>query len=695
MYLTAHCPCDDELKLLAFGNLPDASFDATMGHVESCLKCQERLATFDQATDLLAVSVSKLTPDDIEKARYHLEAEYGKTSESIFGPLFRQDAQGQDLPAVLSPPCQLGPYEIREQIGRGGMGEVYAGVQSRLGRPVAIKILRNNRQHDAESHIRFLKEMAIVGKLDHPNLVRAYDAWESNGFLYLVFELLNGKSLQSLADSNQIQTVAEVYEIVSRVLEGLQYLHSNSVIHQDIKPGNVIRTKNGEIKIIDFGLSSYRHASDFSGYSRVGTKGFMAPEPPSVDGVKDHLRDIYSTGALLSFLLNSIATPFSTADKQWFDRLQSVASMMSHPDAMKRCPNASEAMRSLQETKLTSDAKRDGIRRVKKGYFAVLLVACMTLLLAVATFGGQFLSIIDNSWRFLAVSLGLANPGGIVANTDPDTEVPLLTALDLGFPVPELVLMPPGIFVMGAIEQDEDAKPVELPRRRIAITKPFYIGRYEVTVAQYQAFVSDTEYQTVAERNGVGGWKSGISTSWGMQSLDYTWKNPGYISSDMHPVSIIAFEDAVAYCNWLSKTTGRRFRLPTEVEWEYVCRAGSDTVYSFDKRLREDYSWSKYSTKNDTTARPVGTRLPNRWGIHDMVGNVREWCSDLYSEKAYELDYMKHPNGPDEGALRVIRGAAYMDGLIFMRSSNRGYLSPEMAINNQGFRVVCDENPAE
>lgn len=353
--------------------------------------------------------------------------------------------------------------------------------------------------------------------------------------------------------------------------------------------------RRGQVKIIDFGLSSYRDSAHLKGYSTVGTKGFMAPEPPSSDPQKDRLRDIFSTGALLRYLINSVGPLEDSHQRDWLGRLSVVAERMCQADPQNRLPNIDTAIAELEETQPTS--------LVAAAWTQMQLARWFTLLLGVLTLIGL-------------LGYGYFNSAG--QSREALRKSP---ASGAGIITPELVLVPSGIFQMGALDGDEDAKAVEYPRRTVEFKNPFYIGKYEVTVAEFGSFVKASGYQTLAQRNGVGGWKSGVATSWGEQSVEFNWMNPGYLSSSVHPVSLIAFEDAVAYCDWLSSVTGRRFRLPTEAEWEYACRAGDPNIFPFEFSQRTNYSWTRYNTTEELTARPVGTKLPNRWGIHDMVGN--------------------------------------------------------------------------
>jgi len=256
----------------------------------------------------------------------------------------------------------------------------------------------------------------------------------------------------------------------------------------------------------------------------------------------------------------------------------------------------------------------------------------------------------------------------------------------------KMMAIPAGNFVMGACDGDSEAQPDELPCRTITFTKPFQMGVYEVTVAQFVEFVEAQGYKTQAESSGLGGWKASTASSWGSQNPNLNWSSPGYpVAADL-PVTMVSYEDALAFCAWLSKRDGKIYRLPTEAEWEYACRAGSKDVYHFPIKSRDSYCWSLWNTKKTVCPRPVGTRQPNPWGLFDMIGNAREWCHDWYGEKAYLLSQKEFPQGPAKGTLRVIRGGCFIDMNSFLRSSHRGYLAPDQVLNNQGFRVVAEGN---
>jgi formylglycine-generating enzyme required for sulfatase activity len=202
----------------------------------------------------------------------------------------------------------------------------------------------------------------------------------------------------------------------------------------------------------------------------------------------------------------------------------------------------------------------------------------------------------------------------------------------------KLALIPAGESLIGSRESSEElakafaangAKPEdftsERPAHYVRLVKPFYLGSHEVTVGQFRKFVEDTGYKTDAEKDGEGGY--GTNSEGNLeQKPDYTWRNPGFPQTVDHPVGNVSWNDAVSFCEWLSRKEGKTYRLPTEAEWEYACRAGSIGHFGFsapDGSLGE-YGW--YADNSEKKTHPVGQKKPSAWGLYDMHGNVMEWC---------------------------------------------------------------------
>ncbi len=165
-----------------------------------------------------------------------------------------------------------------------------------------------------------------------------------------------------------------------------------------------------------------------------------------------------------------------------------------------------------------------------------------------------------------------ASPG-----TAPGTDPPKPITNSIGM---KLVLIPAGTFLMGSPDEDKDARGDETPPHPVRITRPFYLGATEVTRGQFRRFVDDAGYQTEAEKDGKGGLGWNEETKKFEQNPRYTWQNPGFEQTDEHPVVNVTWNDAVAFAQWLSRKEGKTYRLPTEAEWEYACRAGTTTRFS-------------------------------------------------------------------------------------------------------------------
>ncbi|MGD0899124.1 MAG: formylglycine-generating enzyme family protein [Thermoguttaceae bacterium] len=297
-------------------------------------------------------------------------------------------------------------------------------------------------------------------------------------------------------------------------------------------------------------------------------------------------------------------------------------------------------------------------------------------------------------------------------------------AVDLGGGVKlKMVLIPAGEFKMGSGESAEataaflnktygenvlkaDFFKGEHPQHRVRITKPFYLGTYHVTRGQFWQFVTDTGYKTDAEKvetRGAWGWNPD-EKEFGFNEK-YSWRDAGFEQTDEHPVVNVSWDDAVAFCKWLSKKEGKTYRLPTEAEWEYACRAGTTTrYYSGDdpetlakvgnvadataKAKFPDWKFTIKASDGYVFTSPVGSFKPNAFGLYDMHGNAWQWCADWYGVEYYAKSPADDPTGPDTGVGRVLRSASWGTGPISGRSAWRVRGGPGIRLDGTGFRVA-------
>ena len=251
-------------------------------------------------------------------------------------------------------------------------------------------------------------------------------------------------------------------------------------------------------------------------------------------------------------------------------------------------------------------------------------------------------------------------------------------------------LIPAGEFMMGSPE-DEPGRHSDEFQHRVRITRPFYLGRHEVTVAQFREFVRERNYQTYAER-GSGSFVVDPKTGEHQLVSDACWSHPTFSAISEAPVVCVAAVDAEAFCEWLGEKEAARYRLPTEAEWEYACRAGCADAWSCGSRSAEldRYANSGKSITIEQRSRilPVGRGEANGFGLFDMHGNVSEWCSDWYASGYYGRAVRADPLGPEKSFFRVYRGGAWPDTSNGIRSAKRFSRPATQASFDLSFRVV-------
>ncbi len=298
MQLTT-CPSSEQLSDYLSGKLSAQEIDEISSHIESCVDCDTAVNKLDDDSDSLMFALRQPLGEELFEQEPELQRAVAAMRLSL------PESESQNSCTVLG---TVREYDLLEKIGQGGMGTVYKALHSRLKRIVALKVLADHRLGDPAAVDRFSREMQAVGKLAHPNIVRALDAGEAEGRHYLVMEYIDGIDLSRLSRRCGPLPVAEASELVLQVSLALQHAHEHGLVHRDIKPSNVMLTRDGNVKLLDLGIALLQPdepaTSDLTGTGQVmGTLDYMAPEQLDNTHAVDIRADVYGLGATLYKLL--------------------------------------------------------------------------------------------------------------------------------------------------------------------------------------------------------------------------------------------------------------------------------------------------------------------------------------------------------------------------------------------------------
>jgi sulfatase modifying factor 1 len=291
----------------------------------------------------------------------------------------------------------------------------------------------------------------------------------------------------------------------------------------------------------------------------------------------------------------------------------------------------------------------------------------------------------------MVVSLFLLSNFG--CSTTPQTVIPAPETFTNGFGM-KFMKIPAGTFMLGSgMSVSETADRYggktgfyidEHPQHQVTLTRSFYMQTTEVTVGQWRRFVQAVDYRTGAEVSG-GSW---TYTGGGILEFKngYYWDNPGFKQSEENPVVCVSWNDVQAFVKWLNGKEDKTYSLPTEAQWEYAARAGTTTTFCFGNNadMLEEYAW--YGKNSEKYTHPVGQKKPNSWGLHDMYGNVSEWCRDWYGK--YPSGAVTDPKGPASGSEKVVRGGSFLGKARFSNSTFRYMFVPSYRIIVPGFRLA-------
>jgi eukaryotic-like serine/threonine-protein kinase len=624
--------------------------------------------------------------ESIDRLMESANISYSTTSSSKDQPAER--AKEQELPH------RLGRYRLDAILGRGGFGQVWRAYDPQLARSVAIKIPCSDRMASPLLRDAFLKEARKVAQLRHPNIVPVYDFGQDGPYYFIVWDLIDGGSLADRIRQTKFN-LQEAITIVAEVAEALNYAHLRDIVHRDIKPGNILLDKSGKAYVTDFGVAVTEEELLEEHGAVSGTLAYMSPEQARGDSLKINARtDIYSLGVVLYELLTG-RLPFREKD---FESLRKhiISGEPRTPRTIDdKIPLELEGICLKAMSKQLADrfstagdmanALRHFLRPASPAVSGLKSPGGPVPVEALAKQLGM--PVGELIWKTREIlHLEIRTPTFILTTTQVSRLLENLQSKDIGGSADEravkgirrpplnlslgdglllnLVYIPEGAFTMGS-PPDEEGHNDDETVHEVRITRPFYMGQYPVTQEQFKRVMRF---------------------------------NPSYFDGPKLPVETVSWFECVSFCEALSQTLGRSFRLPTEAEWEYSCRAGTTTPFSTGMNISTDQANfdGKFTyggalagvSRRQTT--PVGSFPPNSWDLHDMHGNVWEWCSDWYS--IYPAGTVVDPQGPPKGEIRVFRGGSWFHGSADCRSAQRDALDAGRRHSPYGFRVVmaCD-----
>ena len=567
-------------------------------------------------------SCGKEVPDGARFCRF-CRAELQPAARTESRPPDESMGDAPTLVSVTGARLMGGRYEIVCELGRGGMGVVYQAVDHVRDADVALKTVPAQLRHDQRAVANLKAEVNTALALSHEHICRIHEFQECPEAQFVVMELVDGPSLDTLLFREAEQggrgfDLAQVVEWLEPVCAALDYAHGKGVVHRDLKPGNILVSKDGVVKVADFGLARAIRSS-MSKYSRESMSGtllYMSPEQ-CIGKPTDARSDVYSLGMLTYELLTGQAPFAEAADIALCQLRQDIDPIAELPDHV----NAALAVATAKDKNQRPDT------------------------------AGTFVG----SLRRHDAVIEVVSPKVVAPTAEPPPgTVQVFEGIDI-------VWIPSGSFQMGSPESEAQRQSGEGPVHTVELDG-FWMGKYEVTQAQWEAVMGS---------------------------------NPSRFKGADLPVETLSWGDCQQFISKLNERGDGGFALPTEAQWEYACRAGTTTPFYFGETISTEqanydgnYTYgngAKGAYREKTT--PVGSFPANAWALHDMHGNVWEWCADWYDENYYGKCPRQNPTGPSSGALRVLRGGSWLSYPRNCRSGCRYWFDPTCAYNVGGFRV--------
>jgi formylglycine-generating enzyme required for sulfatase activity/tRNA A-37 threonylcarbamoyl transferase component Bud32 len=553
-----------------------------------------------------------------------------------------------------------GQYEIIDTLGQGGFGITYLAQDHKRKKQVAIKCLNvsflKQRYRDkygntdsfgeflAQEQDKFNTEAMVLATFDHPHIVKVYpELFQENGLSCMVMEYVKGKNLEQYLYANGVFSESAGLEIIKGIGEALSYIHSRNYLHRDIKPANILlREEDNKAILIDFGLAREVNFAELMSLTNAKTPVFAPPEQFENRSNFTPALDIYALAATLYVIIAVHEPPFIPLPSPYLNAKIMLDMKMAIEPPQKYNSAISQKVNDaiLKGMELDYQNRPQSIRE----WFTFLGIQSQ-----------------NNHLKTFTFEVVTTNEKGSIINKRNHSANYFVEDLGNGVEL-EMVEIPAGTFYMGSPENEEGRHDSESPQHQVNVPS-FFIGKYPLTQAQYEAIMGN---------------------------------NPAHFKGNNLPVECVSWNDAVAFCQKLSQKTGKNYKLPSEAQWEYACRAGTTTPFYFGESITPylvNYD-GRYPYANAPTGQyreqttDVGTFPPNAFGLYDMHGNVYEWCEDDWNEN--------YINAPIDGSAlisrsdkKTLRGGSWGFDHEDCRSACRGSYRLSSDYNAFGFRVVC------
>jgi formylglycine-generating enzyme required for sulfatase activity len=540
------------------------------------------------------------------------------------------------------------------------------------------------------------REAHKLQKLTHPNIVRVIDCDRDGQTVFMTMEYLAGRSLQTILRSSRSSgssgfEPAAALTLLAAVGDALEFAHKNHIVHGDLKPGNIIVTDAGAVKVIDFGMARFIARADIAPdhdalhdttpVPKAITPRYASPEM-AAGRSPEPTDDVYALGCIAYEVLSGTHPFEHQSDPGGHDshiQLPRPAGMPTH-----------QYMAIVRSLASERENRTPGIRRFLDELSATHR---HTLVKRLAWFSAAAIAVFVAAlyWMHAAHAPSKAKPSPSAAVFAPGSVIrdcptcPLMTVL------------PSGRFKQGSASVGADASVFERPRHIVLIGHSLAMSSNEVTIGEFREFVAATQRDMSGCTTYDGLWQYQQSAS---------WQAPGFTQTPMHPVTCVSWDDAVAYAAWLTQKGGHVYRLPSASEWEYAARAGTELAQPWgttpsgacaeanvaDQSAAQRFpGWSVFPcTDRYVNTAPVGSFKANAFGLNDLLGNVFEWVEDCW--------YDDYTGAPVDGSAREnagcrereLRGGSWFSSPQYVNASYRNRFEHDYRSSSIGFRLVRD-----